>query len=85
MISYGDESDDGVVYFAYTNERLHYQTCLARIQDILQSTSGPVNLEIRYGKRDLSWELDFDHKLRAIQGFDRLQITSTPAVSARRN
>jgi hypothetical protein len=75
LITYGDEDEDGVVYFAHTNERLHYKTCVARIQEILQSTSGPLNVDIRGGNCDLSWELDFGNELHAISGFDRLQLT----------
>ncbi|WP_425615305.1 hypothetical protein NA78x_005220 [Anatilimnocola sp. NA78] len=82
LITYNDEDEDGVIYFAHTNQRLHYKQCIARIQEILQKTSGPVNLEIRSGRRDQPWELDFGYELRGIKGFERLQITTTEAISS---
>lgn len=84
LITYGDEDEDGVVYFAHTNERLHYQVCVARIQEILQAKTGPVNLEIRTGKRDpFPWELQFNDALRGLEGSGRLnmnwrQVASSP-------
>lgn len=82
VLSYGDEAEDGLIYFAHTNERLHYKKCLARIQEVLEKTTGPVNLEIRSGKRDLSWELQFGYELRELKGFDRLQVYRQQATSA---
>lgn len=85
LISYGDEDEDGVVYFAHTNERLHYEQCVARIQEILQKTSGPVNLEIHTGKHDLfGWEPQFQYALRSLKDFDRLNVTWHQATSTAR-
>ena len=83
-LRYSDESDDGVIYFAHTNEQLHYSQCVERIQKILDKTAGPVNLEIQVGKGDLLWEPRFQLALQGLKGGERLQLKTVQATSATR-
>lgn len=75
-ITYGDEDADGIVDFIENGKRteLHYLKCLARIEEVLKSTSGTLTIDLRVGKRDLDWEPDFHQKLKKLAGAERLQV-----------